>query len=225
MPLTKRDRGSGASADLALTIEDRWVPKESEPTVTKKKMRGLALDEEVDPRARRGPRPIVRGCRGARARAGSPRDPRAPTAGTRRGSRPLVRGCRKADARVHAGSPRDPRVPAPTTRRLRACARLGPVPLPSQPRSRAGRRSGRTREIFQWRGDAGCGPGLPGWTDADKTHLGEEMADVLLYLVRMADRCGVDLGAAAEAKLEKNARKYPADRARGSSAKYTAYQR
>ena len=84
---------------------------------------------------------------------------------------------------------------------------------------------GELCEIFQWRGDAGCGPGLPGWTDADKTHLGEEMADVLLYLVRMADRCGVDLGAAAEAKLEKNARKYPADRARGSSAKYTAYQR
>ena len=65
---------------------------------------------------------------------------------------------------------------------------------------------GELCEIFQWRGDAGCGPGLPGWTDADKTHLGEEMADVLLYLVRMADRCGVDLGAAAEAAGEERAK-------------------
>jgi hypothetical protein len=49
------------------------------------------------------------------------------------------------------------------------------------------------------------------------------MSDVLLYLVRLADRCGVDLPAAALAKMKKNAAKYPADRARGRSDKYTAY--
>lgn len=48
----------------------------------------------------------------------------------------------------------------------------------------------------------------------------EEMADVLLYLVRLADRLDVDLGQAARAKIAKNALKYPVERARGSSRKY-----
>ena len=63
---------------------------------------------------------------------------------------------------------------------------------------------GELSEIFQWRGDEGCAPGLPQWSDEDKTHLGEEMADVLLYLVRLADRCKVDLPAAAKRKLERS---------------------
>ena len=83
---------------------------------------------------------------------------------------------------------------------------------------------GELCECFQWRGDAACAPGLPGWTDADRTHLGEEMADVLMYLVRLADRSGIDLPAACAAKLERNGQKYPADRCRGSSAKYTSYK-
>lgn len=82
---------------------------------------------------------------------------------------------------------------------------------------------GELCECFQWRCDAACAPGLPGWTDADRTHLGEEMADVLMYLVRLADRSGIDLPAACAAKLERNGQKYPADRCRGSSAKYTSY--
>ena len=82
---------------------------------------------------------------------------------------------------------------------------------------------GELSELFQWRGDAGCGVDLPSWSDADKTHLGEEMADVLLYLVRLADRCGVDLPAVAKAKLAKNEAKYPAEKCFGSAAKYTAY--
>lgn len=49
----------------------------------------------------------------------------------------------------------------------------------------------------------------------------EEMADVLLYLVRLADRLGVDLLTAARDKLVLNAQKYPVDRARGNSRKYT----
>jgi dCTP diphosphatase len=82
---------------------------------------------------------------------------------------------------------------------------------------------GELSELFMWRGDMGAGPGLPGWAPAEKAALGEELADVLLYLVRLADRCGVDLGAAAAAKLEKNGLKYPAARCRGLSAKYMAY--
>lgn len=51
--------------------------------------------------------------------------------------------------------------------------------------------------------------------------VGEEMADVLLYLVRLADKLDVDLVQAAKRKMQLNAQKYPVDRARGSSRKYT----
>jgi dCTP diphosphatase len=49
----------------------------------------------------------------------------------------------------------------------------------------------------------------------------EELADVLLYLVRLADKLGVDLAQAARAKIARNAAKYPIDKAKGSSRKYT----
>lgn len=49
----------------------------------------------------------------------------------------------------------------------------------------------------------------------------EELADVLLYLVRLADELGVDLIASAQDKIEANARKYPIEKARGTSRKYT----
>ena len=49
----------------------------------------------------------------------------------------------------------------------------------------------------------------------------EEIADVLLYLVRLADKMDIDLLHAAEDKIELNATKYPADKARGNSRKYT----
>jgi len=47
-----------------------------------------------------------------------------------------------------------------------------------------------------------------------------EIADVLLFLVRLADRVGVDPVRAAERKLELNAKKYPVDKARGVATKY-----
>ena len=50
-----------------------------------------------------------------------------------------------------------------------------------------------------------------------------EMADVLLYLVRLADKLGVDLIAAAADKIAINAQKYPADTVRGQSKKYDQY--
>lgn len=83
---------------------------------------------------------------------------------------------------------------------------------------------GELSELFMWKHDAGAAPGLPSWTAAEKEHLGEELSDVLLYLIRLSDRCGIDLPSAAIAKMAKNAKKYPADAARGSSAKYTAYE-
>ena len=49
----------------------------------------------------------------------------------------------------------------------------------------------------------------------------DEIADVLLYLIRLSDKLGIDPIAAANRKLLANARKYPADKARGNSKKYT----
>ena len=48
-----------------------------------------------------------------------------------------------------------------------------------------------------------------------------EMADVLLYLVRLADRLGIDLAASAFDKIAINANKYPVALSKGSSKKYT----
>jgi NTP pyrophosphatase (non-canonical NTP hydrolase) len=45
---------------------------------------------------------------------------------------------------------------------------------------------------------------------ADKERVGDELADVLLYLLQLADHTGVDLEAAVEHKLRKNAVKHPA---------------
>ena len=62
-----------------------------------------------------------------------------------------------------------------------------------------------------------------GWSDEDKEHLGHELSDVLIYLVRLADRCNVDLPTAVLNKMQLNAIKYPAGKVRGQSKKYTAY--
>jgi len=50
--------------------------------------------------------------------------------------------------------------------------------------------------------------------------VGAEVTDVLLYLVQLTNALGVDPVAAAQAKLELNERRYPADRGRGSSRKH-----
>ncbi len=77
-------------------------------------------------------------------------------------------------------------------------------------------------ELTQWQTDAEVEARL---TDpAFRARLGEECADVLLYLLLVCERAGMDLGAVAAAKIEDNARKYPAERARGRADKYTAYE-
>lgn len=54
--------------------------------------------------------------------------------------------------------------------------------------------------------------------------VSHEMADVFIYLLRLAERLDVDLLAAVEEKIRLNAEKYPADRVRGSAKKYTEYE-
>ena len=58
---------------------------------------------------------------------------------------------------------------------------------------------------------------------AAETHakVAEELADVLLYALQLADKLNVDPLEAARSKLSLNELKYPADRARGRSTKYT----
>lgn len=58
-----------------------------------------------------------------------------------------------------------------------------------------------------------------------KLEVGEELADVLLYLTRLSDTLGIDLLDAALRKLDKNAQRYPADLVRGSNKKYSEYQK
>lgn len=51
----------------------------------------------------------------------------------------------------------------------------------------------------------------------------EELADVLIYLVRLADKLNIDLPAAAHKKLVRNAQKYPVAKVKGSAKKYNEY--
>ena len=77
-------------------------------------------------------------------------------------------------------------------------------------------------ELTQWQPDSAI-EALPA-DPAGREALADEMADVLMYLLLLADATGIDLGVATLAKLAKNERKYPVERCHGRSAKYTAYE-
>ena len=73
---------------------------------------------------------------------------------------------------------------------------------------------GEVCEILQWKGEVK--PGVPELSEEEKVHLGEELSDVLIYLIRLAgilfqayflifiDRCDIDLPQATLRKLELN---------------------
>ena len=70
-------------------------------------------------------------------------------------------------------------------------------------------------EIFQWLTETQSAA-----LDAQtRAAVAEEIADVQIYLARLADRLDIDIPQAVEDKLVRNARKYPADEVRGSAAK------
>ena len=52
-------------------------------------------------------------------------------------------------------------------------------------------------------------------------HVRREIADVLLYLIRLGDQLGIDPVDAAQRKIVENARKYPVEKSRGNRKKYT----
>jgi dCTP diphosphatase len=56
------------------------------------------------------------------------------------------------------------------------------------------------------------------------SEIKEEIGDVFIYLINLADKLGIDPLEAAKEKLEKNKLKYPAEKVKGKSAKYTEYK-
>jgi len=74
-------------------------------------------------------------------------------------------------------------------------------------------------ELTQWKNDEEIENALS--ESAFKAKLEEETADVLLYLLMICERAGIDLGQAAARKIDINAGKYPVEKARGNARKYT----
>ena len=74
-------------------------------------------------------------------------------------------------------------------------------------------------EHFQWLTEeqsAAIGP-------KEKVDVSHELADTLLYLVRLSDVLGIDLYEAAVEKMKVNNEKYPVEKSRGNAKKYTEF--
>ena len=56
---------------------------------------------------------------------------------------------------------------------------------------------------------------------AKRAKIAEELADVVIYAIEFANMTGLDLSASIAAKMEANAKKYPVEKSRGKSDKYT----
>jgi NTP pyrophosphatase (non-canonical NTP hydrolase) len=79
-----------------------------------------------------------------------------------------------------------------------------------------GAETGELMEIFQWLTEKQS-------SNPDKAVLakaGEELADIIIYSIRLADRLGLDINSEVERKIESNAKKYPVDKAKGNAKKY-----
>jgi dCTP diphosphatase len=79
--------------------------------------------------------------------------------------------------------------------------------------------AGELLELFLWSTDDGPQPAV----DARVPRVAEEAADVLISLLNLCDRAGIDLSAAVDAKLKAAAEKYPVERVRGRALKYDEY--
>ena len=76
---------------------------------------------------------------------------------------------------------------------------------------------GELMELFQWKHDAEASAFVA--TTAGREAVAGEVADVLIYVLRLADVCEIDLEAAALRKLQEGELRYPADEVRGSARK------
>jgi len=75
------------------------------------------------------------------------------------------------------------------------------------------------QELFLWKTHEECAAYLG--TEVGQAKLREETADVMLFLLHLADVCDLDLAAAVEAKLALNEKKYPVAQSYNSHRKYT----
>ena len=75
-------------------------------------------------------------------------------------------------------------------------------------------------ELTQWKDDEAVERAAQGDVEF-RAALAEECADVLLYLLLICERAGLDLTEAAVAKIALNEKKYPVDKAKGNAKKYT----
>ena len=81
--------------------------------------------------------------------------------------------------------------------------------------------AGELMEHFQWLTEEGS----QAPEEAVLAEIADEIADVQVYLIRLADKLNIDIPKAVDIKMQKNADKYPAEQVRGKSQKYTAYQK
>jgi len=81
---------------------------------------------------------------------------------------------------------------------------------------------GELAATLQWVSDGEVSEWLK--SSENRSQFEAELADVFGYMLRLADQTGVDLGKALRAKMLVNELRYPQDRSRGSSGKYTDYE-
>lgn len=72
-------------------------------------------------------------------------------------------------------------------------------------------------EHFQWKTKEEAEQ----YIKTNKNEIGEEIADIAMYLFELSDNMGIDLIKTMQEKLEKNAKKYPVEKAKGKHTKYT----
>ena len=71
-------------------------------------------------------------------------------------------------------------------------------------------------EVFQWSGsDTVC--------ESKKDKIKEELADVLVYCIHMADACGLDMDEIIQEKMKRNNEKYPVEKAKDTAKKYDEF--
>ncbi|MBI2611036.1 nucleotide pyrophosphohydrolase [Candidatus Kaiserbacteria bacterium] len=73
-------------------------------------------------------------------------------------------------------------------------------------------------EHFQWKATKAE---IEKYVKAHKKEIGEELADVLYWVLTMSHDLGIDLGKAFEKKMEKNAKRYPVKKSKGKYTKYS----
>ncbi len=78
---------------------------------------------------------------------------------------------------------------------------------------------GELLEHFQWLDDANAAEEL-----SAKSEVAEELADVAIYVVQLADTLGISLGDAIAAKIDSNERRYPVELARGNATKHDEFR-